>query len=286
MRGSNFNDVLTGDGGDNILIGGGGADKLDGRAGIDAASYGRAQAGVTASLAKPSLNTGEAAGDTYSAIENLVGSNFNDVLSGNGANNVLYGGIGADKIGGGAGIDTASYGGAQAGVTASLATPSLNTGEAAGDTYSSIEGLWGSHLNDVLTGNASANNLSGLSGDDFLDGGLGNDTLDGGMGRDTFAFSTALAAGNFDTVFFFEVSNDKIALSRSIFTKAGAVGALSAGAFQLGNAAKDAGDRIIYNQPTGSLWYDADGTGAKAAVQFASVVTVGIPLSADNFTII
>ena len=168
-------------------------------------------------------------------------------------------------------------------MTASLAAPASNTGAAAGDTYTSIEGLTGSGFNDVLTGNSSANTLSGLAGDDRLDGGAGADSLTGGAGKDTFSFTTALVGGNIDTIGDFDKTNDTIALSQSIFTAAGAAGTtLSSAAFQLGTAANDSGDRIIFNQSTGALLYDADGTGATAALQFATVsggVAVGLTFS-------
>jgi Ca2+-binding RTX toxin-like protein len=272
LAGSAFNDKLVGDATGNWLRGNLGADILDGQGGDDTASYYRASTGVTASLTTPSANTGEAAGDSYISIERLGGSQFNDVLTGDGGSNWLVGEGGADKLDGKGGSDVAAYHNSGSGLVASLATPASNRGEAAGDTYTSIEGLYGTSYADTLIGNSGANWLGGNSGDDTLIGGLGADQLEGGDGQDTFSFTTALAGGNIDTIGDFDKTNDTIALSHSIFTAAGAAGTtLSSAAFQLGTAANDSGDRIIYNQSTGAVLYDADGTGATAAVQFATI---------------
>ena len=127
----------------------------------------------------PSQNTGNAAGDTYSNINSLIGTGFNDVLIGNSSTDALEGGAGADTlIGGGGSLDFASYGHAQSGVVANLASPNLNTGDAAGDSYSGINGLIGSNFADTLTGDNNDNYLRGRGGGDTLDGGGGSDTAD------------------------------------------------------------------------------------------------------------
>ncbi|WP_395022610.1 beta strand repeat-containing protein, partial [Dongia sp.] len=167
--GSGFDDKLTGDSSDNTLVGGAGGDALDGGTGNDTASYATSKSGVTANLATPSANTGDAYKDTYTAIDNLVGTSFNDTLTGDGSANILIGGTGADALDGAGGTDTASYATASAAVTVNLASSGYNTGDAAGDTYASIENLTGSAFNDVLSGNGSAN---------VIDGGAGIDTAD------------------------------------------------------------------------------------------------------------
>ena len=193
LLGSNFSDTLIGDSGNNTLRGNLGADQLDGGSGLDTASYASATAGVTVSLANPASNTGEATGDTFTSIEGLAGSIFNDVLIGDAGNNTLAGQGGADALDGGAGFDAASYVGATAGLTASLVNAAINTGEAAGDTYVSIEGLLGSNFADVLYGDAGGNSLSGNGGDDRLAGLGGADVLDGGAGSDFASYVLATA---------------------------------------------------------------------------------------------
>ena len=204
-------DTLNAGAGNDILSGGLGADALNGGAGFDYADYRNAAAGLIASLANPASNTGEAAGDAYASIEGLIGSNFNDALIGDGNGNRLRGGLGADALNGGAGFDYAEYNNAAAGLTASLANPASNTGEAAGDTYALVEGLIGSNFGDTLIGNINNNSLSGLLGNDVLDGGAGNDTLSGGAGGDRFVFAPGRDA---DTVTdFLPAAGDKIDLS-------------------------------------------------------------------------
>jgi Ca2+-binding RTX toxin-like protein len=199
LIGSQFDDRLEGNDLPNQLIGGKGADKLYGGLGFDRAAYWTSDEAVTASLHDPSINTGDAEGDTYDSIENLMGTRFDDTLIGSNDSNSLIGREGADHFFGLGGIDHAQYYHLDAvgGVTANLANPGRNTGEAAGDTYDSIEGLVGTKFDDVLIGDDGMNwlqgadgadKLKGGSGDDFLVGGLGKDVLRGGRGADRFYF--------------------------------------------------------------------------------------------------
>ncbi|KQS88430.1 MULTISPECIES: M10 family metallopeptidase [unclassified Rhizobium] len=315
VEGLGGDDTLSGEDGDDRLDGGSGADNLWGGNGTDTASYLSATAGVIASLSSPGANTGDAAGDTYSLIENLAGSNYADFLYGTGGNNrivaydgndtvkgysgndellgldgndILIGGIGADYMSGGNGRDTASYDGAGSGVIANLSSPGGNTGEATGDTYNSIENMIGSGFNDELYADNDDNNINGGGGDDLIKGYNGNDVLTGGTGDDEFNFNTALnAATNLDRILDFNVADDIISLENAIFTQVGALGVLAAAAFKANTSglATDASDRIIYETDTGDLLYDSDGTGATAGIQFARI-TAGLALTNTDFLVV
>lgn len=101
------NDTLDGRAGNDKLEGGGGTDTLQGGAGSDTASYASAATAVTVSLAVAGAQaTGGAGYDTLISMENLTGSSFNDVLSGNRGANTLTGRGGDDTLNGGAGADT------------------------------------------------------------------------------------------------------------------------------------------------------------------------------------
>ncbi|WP_205772421.1 calcium-binding protein [Microvirga calopogonii] len=142
-----------------------------------------------------------------------------------------------------------------------------------------VNGLGG---NDRLDGGAGDDELSGDAGDDFLEGGVGSDILHGGLGRDTlsggagadsFYFDSAVAKKkntNIDKIIGFNVKDDTIYLAKSIFTKLKA-GKLKKDAFFIGNKAHDGSDRIIYDNKSGKLFYDADGTGKQQQIQFATL---------------
>lgn len=143
----------------------------------------------------------------------------------------------------------------------------------------------GTSGNDVLKGTSSNNDvIKGGAGNDILNGFGGNDTLTGGSGRDVFVFSTKLGSGNVDKITDFNVVDDTIHLNDVVFTKL-KWGQLASQAFWIGSAAHDRDDRIIYNNKTGDLLYDADGTGSTAAVKFANL-SAGLKLTAADFLVI
>ncbi len=107
-----------------------------------------------------------------------------------------------------------------------------------------------------------------------------------GSGADLFLFNSALnASSNVDRITDFSRADDTIQLDNDVFTAAGAVGTLSAGAFHAGTSAHDADDRIIYDSTTGRIYYDADGNGGGARVLFAQV-TAGVALTNADFQIV
>lgn len=190
------NDRITGGDGDDVIEGGLGNDILSGGNGIDTVSYATAASAITVSLAITSAqNTGAAGTDTISTFENILGSAYNDTLTGNTGDNRIDGGAGDDTINGGAGngtliggdgIDTLTYAGSSAAVTVSLAlTTAQATGGSGTDTVSGFENLFGSTYNDRLTGDGNNN---------IITGGAGNDILDGGDGVDTTSYAVATAA--------------------------------------------------------------------------------------------
>ncbi|HVQ08596.1 MAG TPA: calcium-binding protein [Allosphingosinicella sp.] len=309
LLGNEFANRLTGNDGNNILNGGAGAaDIMVGGLGDDI--YRINQAGDSV------LETVNAGTDTiyvhfsysieaFTHVENLSAADQIGTESlnftGNGQHNIIVGNYGANILDGTSGGEDTLYGlvGNDTYVIRSSGDhPVEQVGQGSDTAYAYLS--WtlqaGTEVEVVstvshaattaidLTGNEFGQTVVGNAGANVLDGKGGNDLLAGLGGADTFAFTSALGAGNVDTIFDFSAADDTIALDDAVFTGL-TPGALPAGAFVTGAAAQDLDDRIIYNQATGQLFYDADGSGAGAAVHFATLS--GAPaITAADFMVI
>jgi Ca2+-binding RTX toxin-like protein len=137
--------------------------------------------------------TGDAAGDTVSNFENLTGSatgddtlrgdSGNNVIAGLGGQDILSGGAGGDTLDGGDDFDFADYRG-EGGVIIDMQAGTFE-GAAAGDSFISIEGVFGGDGDNVIRGDGNDNTFIMSNGDNTLAGRGGADTINGGSGQDT-----------------------------------------------------------------------------------------------------
>ena len=144
----------------------------------------------------------------------------------------------------------------------------------------------GGQGNDRLIGGDANDFLAGGSGNDVLGGGLGNDTVSGGAGLDVFVFNTALdEAANVDRLTDVSHADDVLRLDDVVFTGL-ATGALNAEAFAMSGDAAEADDRIIYDQATGNLFFDANGGSRADMVLFATLTNQPADLAASDFFVV
>ncbi|MFS2108784.1 calcium-binding protein [Sphingomonas sp. Sphisp140] len=324
LYGGAGNDSLVGMDGNDILDGGAGYDLMQGGTGDDsyyvddardvvreAADEGFDTVYASSSFSLEAGSSVEVIGTTDWRLTDplrLAGNEFNNRVVGNNGDNQIYGGAGDDTLLGLGGNDILDGGAGQDLMQGGTGddTYYVNKGDKivelagegldaayASESYAleagvSIEVLGTADPNALtaidLTGNELNNKLIGNAGANALDGGAGSDTLRGMGGADTFVFSTALGPTNIDLLPDFVSGEDHIALDSAIFTALGK-GALSEGAFVTGRVATDADDRILYDAATGALYYDADGNGSGAAVQFATL-TPGLHLAHTDFFVV
>ncbi|MBY0545434.1 MAG: hypothetical protein K2Q14_07810 [Gammaproteobacteria bacterium] len=224
ITGTSGNDVLVGEstnnnyikalGGNDMITGGPFFDIIDGGSGTDTVSYASVNYAEVVNLASESAyGQGSAYGtdsDTLMNIENIIGTAFNDKITGDGNPNVLSGGAGNDVIvgangndtliggpgddslDGGSGTDTADYSDTTLGVTVNLTTGTASGGDG-NDTLTGIENIIGSSGNDIFTGNNDSNNIQGGDGNDLFEGNVSVfgsfDNFDGGAGIDTIDYT-------------------------------------------------------------------------------------------------
>jgi Ca2+-binding RTX toxin-like protein len=300
--GTSYSDSISGTTGNETLEGGLGSDTLNGGTGNDTASYSNATTTVQVVMYNTAYNTGEAAGDIFSSIEALEGSANIDILVGGFLGDSIFGGAGgdwidgtyggdslygeagndslvsrqqADLLDGGADFDFARFDYADAGLRAYIYDPTQNSGWAAGDIFTSIEGLAGSYFADDLRGGVEQNVIYGLGGADFIVGLGGSDLLIGGAGQDLFHFVGIGDGGpGGDVIQDFVSGQDRISVTGQFFGlgSPGPGGAMiDSWRFVSGTAATVASSQFIYNAATRQLFYDQDGTGAGTQVLLATL---------------
>ncbi len=242
VEGGTGHDTLLGDEGTNTLRGGDGndwifsgtgADKMDGGDGIDWVSYSNATSGVKVSIregfdAFNGVDRGAANGDTYTNIENVYGSEFNDLVFGaddgstiiaGGGKDTILASIGNDFIYGGRGDDNL-------------------VGDNGDDFVFGEDGndfVRGGSGNDWLDGGNGDDVMSGVAGNNIFDDGAGSDEMRGGGGNDTFVIGgggidlVSGGAGNdtlvvntaYETVWFdFQYGDNRIDVSKTGLSKA------------------------------------------------------------------
>lgn len=278
----------------------------------------------TAALAQPGAITGTGDGEDLIGTgrsDTIDGLGGNDRLYGLAGNDRLDAGAGDDRLDGGAGMDTMLGGGGNdiyvvddAGDAPNEeASPGLDSG---GTDYvlstvstrlgafverlelrgsADIDGA-GNALANSLKGNSGANvlfggagndTIAGLDGGDILIGGTGRDSLVGGAGADTFVLG--LNEGPADVIADLDAA-DRIGIYAGVFglTEGAGLsgGQLASGYFVAGASATVSGHgQFIFTAgTTPSLKWDADGTGAQAAVTLATFAS-GTTVSADQFRV-
>ncbi|MEA2451380.1 MAG: hypothetical protein QOG04_90 [Actinomycetota bacterium] len=241
ITGSLQADTITGGAGDDDLTGGEGDDSLDGGDDYDAVAGGvgadmlddtgtgstntlnyiTSSASITVDLEASTSSGGDAGGDVIAAgsFQNVLGSDFNDTITGSATANFLLGGLGDDLLNGGGGndivngqrgADTLNGGAGDDGLNPGRLVENdiVRGGDAAGDsgkdrvTYLRCEAAVTIDLTlttaqdtggcgsdtfagvEQIRGSAYNDTLVGDATDNYIVGGAGADILNGGDGAD------------------------------------------------------------------------------------------------------
>lgn len=295
---STGNDKVYALAGDDTVHGGAGNDTIEGGAGADVVKGGTGNDKLYGHSAA-TQESGDDGDDTISGwdgTDQIFGGTGNDSLNGGAGSDKIYGGsgddsiggdinpahladlgltadspeytsFGADKLYGGAGNDTMNGGGGNDQLFGEDGDDLLYGDRAADPSiFAGNDKLDGGLGNDHLYGGAGNDKLSGGAGNDLLAGGLGNDGLAGGAGNDYFVFNESdLSAIGIDKISDFTSGADKLWFDTDVYT---ALVGMTADNFTTA-ATGDADDVLIYTG--GKLYYDADASGADAAVLVANV---------------
>ncbi len=312
LTGNAFAQTIIGNAGANRLEDGlGAADTLIGGAGNDtyvvrtsSTQVFEGAAGGTADRVLVSTSFALAAGSAVEFLAttdaagtssiHLVGNALAQRITGNAGSNSLADGKGAaDTLVGGAGSDTYYISTATtvivevAGAGFDSVATMVSFALAADDDIQQMKAFFSLPVPSInLTGNALVQWVEGNEGNNRLDGKGGSDTLLGFGGSDVFVFTAALGVTNIDEIMDYEVTDDRIDIDNAVFTGL-ATGALTAASFasNITGFATTAAQRIIYESDAGKLWFDADGNGAGARIEFANL-DGGLAMTAGEFMVI
>ncbi|MCG7393580.1 calcium-binding protein [Microvirga sp. ACRRW] len=305
VNGGSAVDVMAGKGGNDIYYvddnNAGAVDLVieDANAGTDLV-YTKVSYTLTANVEKLTAIQGQyrAAVLTGNNLNNtILGNEFANTLNGGDGNDTLDGAGGADRMVGGKGNDVyyvnhksdkviESSGQGTDTIYSKVSYTISNYVEKLIGEGSSAITLSGNGSSNTIIGNAGKNTIKGNGGNDVIDGGLGNDVLYGGTGKDAFVFSTALhKSKNVDTIKDFVVKDDTIRLENAIFTKLTKTGKLNKSFFKIGDKAKDKNDYLVYNNKTGALSYDADGSGKKYGLVKIAQLEKGLKMTHADFLV-
>ena len=213
ISGSQFDDVLTGSSRSDGFYGLDGDDVINGKGAFDWMYFDDAPGPIDIES-----SSGTATGfgtDSFSAIEGVVGSQFDDNFAGDDRDNYFAGGGGDDTFDGASGTDIAYFSFSPSPITADL-----SSGEVAGegaDQFTSVEGIVGSPFDDVITGSSADDYIEGSAGDDRLSGGAGNDYFAPGPGNDTADGGD----GTYDMIDFFANASMDVNLTTGVATGEG-----------------------------------------------------------------
>ncbi|MFN3235356.1 MAG: Ig-like domain-containing protein, partial [Gammaproteobacteria bacterium] len=200
---SNIENIIGGTQ-DDILIGNAAVNTINGGQGVDTVSYYYENKFVSVDLDYGTATTyygGSVRVDTLINIEQVIGTNYDDILNGDIHDNAFEGLNGNDVIDGKGGVDSVSYENASSFVTVNLIAGSASGGNG-NDTLYNIENIIGSSFDDTLVGTSSANTIIGGAGNDRLEGKQGADILEGGNGVDT------IFGGDGDDFIYGDAGND------------------------------------------------------------------------------
>ncbi|MCB2108897.1 MAG: hypothetical protein KDE14_14405, partial [Rhodobacteraceae bacterium] len=109
LSGGAGNDLMLGGAGDDVFSGGSGDDTLVGGEGRDTVDYSMSSGPISLDLVSGAVDDGDGGMDLVISVENVIGTDHDDLIVADDGDNIIIGGGGADTITGGGGADVFVY---------------------------------------------------------------------------------------------------------------------------------------------------------------------------------